>query len=79
MTTIRMAAAALVSLVLLAGEATAQKKYDPGASDTSIHAAQGHQHDDPPDDYQPMEEMALQRFNGERFEVFGGLLSARFD
>ena len=32
-----------------------------------------------PTDYQPMEEMALQRFNGERFEVFGGLLSARFD
>ena len=31
-----------------------------------------------PTDYQPMEEMALQRFNGERFEVFGGLLSARF-
>src|ERR1051325_7129071 len=23
-----------------------------------------------PDDYQPMEEMLLQRFNGERFEVF---------
>ncbi len=32
-----------------------------------------------PTDYQPMEEMALQRFNGERFEVFGGLLSARVD
>jgi branched-chain amino acid transport system substrate-binding protein len=30
-----------------------------------------------PTDYQPMEEMALQRFNGERFEVFGDLLSAR--
>ncbi|HLG49040.1 MAG TPA: ABC transporter substrate-binding protein [Reyranella sp.] len=30
-----------------------------------------------PDDYQPMEEMLLQRFNGERFEVFGELLSAR--
>jgi len=30
-----------------------------------------------PDDYQPMEEMLLQRFNGERFEVFGDLLSAR--
>jgi branched-chain amino acid transport system substrate-binding protein len=30
-----------------------------------------------PTDYQPMEEMALQRFNGERFEVFGELLSAR--
>jgi len=30
-----------------------------------------------PDDYQPMEEMLLQRFNGERFEVFGALLSAR--
>jgi branched-chain amino acid transport system substrate-binding protein len=28
-------------------------------------------------DYQPMEEMLLQRFNGERFEVFGELLSAR--
>lgn len=32
-----------------------------------------------PTDYQPMEEMALQRFNGKRFETFGGLLSARFD
>ena len=30
-----------------------------------------------PTDYQPMEEMALQRFTGERFEVFGELLSAR--
>jgi branched-chain amino acid transport system substrate-binding protein len=30
-----------------------------------------------PTDYQPMEEMLLQRFNGERFEVFGNLLSAR--
>jgi branched-chain amino acid transport system substrate-binding protein len=30
-------------------------------------------------DYQPMEELALQRFNGERFEVFGELLSARVD
>ncbi len=30
-----------------------------------------------PTDYQPMEEMVLQRFNGERFEVFGELLSAR--
>ncbi|MBN9490707.1 MAG: ABC transporter substrate-binding protein [Alphaproteobacteria bacterium] len=30
-----------------------------------------------PTDYQPMEEMLLQRFNGERFEVFGELLSAR--
>jgi hypothetical protein len=28
-------------------------------------------------DYQPMEELLLQRFNGERFEVFGDLLSAR--
>jgi ABC-type branched-subunit amino acid transport system substrate-binding protein len=33
--------------------------------------------DTSPTDYQPMEEMALQRFNGERFEVFGELLSAR--
>jgi len=33
--------------------------------------------DTSPDDYQPMEEMLLQRFNGERFEVFGELLSAR--
>lgn len=33
--------------------------------------------DTSPDDYQPMEEMLLQRFNGERFEVFGALLSAR--
>jgi branched-chain amino acid transport system substrate-binding protein len=32
-----------------------------------------------PTDYQPMEEMLLQRFNGERFEVFGTLLSARQD
>ena len=30
-----------------------------------------------PDDYQPMEEMLLQRFTGQRFEVFGELLSAR--
>jgi branched-chain amino acid transport system substrate-binding protein len=30
-----------------------------------------------PTDYQPMEEMLLQRFNGERVEVFGELLSAR--
>jgi len=30
-----------------------------------------------PTDYQPMEELLLQRFNGERFEVFGDLLSAR--
>jgi branched-chain amino acid transport system substrate-binding protein len=30
-----------------------------------------------PTDYQPMEELALQRFNGERFELVGGLLSAR--
>jgi len=33
----------------------------------------------PRPDYQPMEEMLLQRFNGERFEVFGTLLSARQD
>ena len=33
--------------------------------------------DTAPDDYQPMEEMLLQRFTGERFEVFGELLSAR--
>jgi len=33
--------------------------------------------DTSPDDYQPMEEMLLQRFTGERFEVFGELLSAR--
>jgi len=32
-----------------------------------------------PTEYQRMEEMALQRFNGERFEVFGELLSARQD
>jgi branched-chain amino acid transport system substrate-binding protein len=32
-----------------------------------------------PTDYQPMEELLLQRFNGERFEVFGELLSARVD
>ncbi|SKA36609.1 amino acid/amide ABC transporter substrate-binding protein, HAAT family (TC 3.A.1.4.-) [Enhydrobacter aerosaccus] len=32
-----------------------------------------------PTDYQPMEELALQRFNGKRFELFGGLLSARVD
>jgi branched-chain amino acid transport system substrate-binding protein len=32
-----------------------------------------------PDDYQPMEEMLMQRFNGERFEVFGDLLSARMN
>ena len=32
-----------------------------------------------PTDYQPMEEMLLQRFTGERFEVFGTLLSARQD
>ncbi len=32
-----------------------------------------------PTDYQPMEEMALQRFNGQRFELFGGLLSARIE
>jgi ABC-type branched-subunit amino acid transport system substrate-binding protein len=32
-----------------------------------------------PTDYQPMEEMKLQRFNGVRFEVFGDLLSARMD
>jgi branched-chain amino acid transport system substrate-binding protein len=30
-----------------------------------------------PTDYEPMEELLLQRFNGERFEVFGDLLSAR--
>jgi ABC-type branched-subunit amino acid transport system substrate-binding protein len=29
------------------------------------------------DDYQPMQEMLLQRFTGERFEVFGELLSAK--
>ena len=33
--------------------------------------------DTSPDDYQPMQEMLLQRFTGERFEVFGELLSAR--
>lgn len=33
--------------------------------------------DTSPTDYQPMEEMLLQRFTGERFEVFGELLSAR--
>jgi ABC-type branched-subunit amino acid transport system substrate-binding protein len=32
-----------------------------------------------PTDYQPMEELLLQRFNGERFAVFGELLSARVD
>jgi branched-chain amino acid transport system substrate-binding protein len=33
--------------------------------------------DTSPTDYQPMEELLLQRFTGERFEVFGELLSAR--
>jgi ABC-type branched-subunit amino acid transport system substrate-binding protein len=28
-------------------------------------------------DYQPIKEMVLQRFNGERFELFGGVLSSR--
>jgi branched-chain amino acid transport system substrate-binding protein len=32
-----------------------------------------------PTDCQPMEEIALQRFNGQRFEVFGELLSARMN
>src|SRR5262249_49363142 len=30
-----------------------------------------------PDDYQPIKDMVLQRFNGERFELFGGVLSSR--
>ncbi len=33
--------------------------------------------DTSPTDYQPMEELLLQRFNGERFEVFGELISAK--
>ena len=36
MTTIRMAAATLLALTLLAGGAAAQKRCDPGASDTGI-------------------------------------------
>jgi len=32
-----------------------------------------------PADYQPLEEMLLQRFNGERFELFGGILSSRME
>jgi branched-chain amino acid transport system substrate-binding protein len=30
-------------------------------------------------DYQPIEEMQLQRFNGERFELVGGIISSRID
>src|ERR1700675_1507633 len=37
---IRMAATALLAVVLLAGPAAAQKKYDPGASDTEIKLGQ---------------------------------------
>jgi branched-chain amino acid transport system substrate-binding protein len=32
-----------------------------------------------PYDYQPIEEMQLQRFNGERFELIGGVISSRID
>ena len=37
---IRMAATALLAVVLLAGPTAAQKKYDPGASDTEIKLGQ---------------------------------------
>ncbi|HEX9524606.1 MAG TPA: ABC transporter substrate-binding protein, partial [Reyranella sp.] len=37
---IRMAATALLSVVLLAGPAATQKKYDPGASDSEIKLGQ---------------------------------------
>ena len=40
MPTIRRAATALLSLVLFAGPALAQKKYDPGASDSEIKLGQ---------------------------------------
>src|SRR5258708_9867239 len=40
MPTIRMAATALLSLVLIASPALAQKKYDPGATDTEIKLGQ---------------------------------------
>ncbi|MFO1160419.1 MAG: hypothetical protein U1E60_16390 [Reyranellaceae bacterium] len=32
-----------------------------------------------PTDYQPTEDMLLQRFNGERFERFGGIMSSRMN
>jgi branched-chain amino acid transport system substrate-binding protein len=32
-----------------------------------------------PADDQPLEEMLLQRFNGERFELFGGIVSSRME
>ena len=32
-----------------------------------------------PTDYQPIEDMLLQRFNGERFELFGGIISSRMN
>jgi branched-chain amino acid transport system substrate-binding protein len=32
-----------------------------------------------PTDYQPIEEMLLQRFNGERFELFGGIITSRMN
>jgi hypothetical protein len=32
-----------------------------------------------PTDYQPIEEMRLQRFNGERFELFGDVHSSRMN
>ena len=60
--------------------ADARERHEAGRQPQGVpsrHAAQGHQHEHQPDDYQPMEEMLLQRFNGERFEVFGELLSAR--
>ena len=43
----------------------------------SRHAAQGHQHDHRPTTTSRWRRWLLQRFNGERFEVFGELLSAR--
>jgi branched-chain amino acid transport system substrate-binding protein len=35
--------------------------------------------DTSPTDYQPIEDMLLQRFNGERFELFGGIISSRMN
>jgi hypothetical protein len=62
------AAAAAVT----ATAASAQKKYDPGASDTEIKIGNIMPS---PDDFFPIEQMQLMRFNGEAWELFGDVIN----
>ena len=70
----------MVRVLKQCGTHMTRERHEAGGQPQDFHPAmllKGINMTTSPTDYQPMEEMLLQRFNGERFEVFGELLSAR--